>query len=211
MTLKVHEIFYSIQGESSFAGYPCVFIRLAGCNIRCSYCDAQEAITDINAKEFDVDDIILMVKRLGEKVSLVEITGGEPMLQAGIYELFNELLRLKFNVLLETNGTVDLKDVPKSIVKIMDIKCPSSGFAHCNNYKNLDYINENDEIKLVIADETDYSFAKDFIGNNTLKTKKIIFSPVENRFSAKELAYNILKDHLNVRVGIQLHKVLNLK
>jgi 7-carboxy-7-deazaguanine synthase len=209
--LKVNDIFYSIQGESSYAGYPCLFIRLAGCNISCSYCDTKEAATGNNAKEMDIPDIISSIKKYGGDIYLVEITGGEPLMQDGVYELMNKLLNLKYTVLLETNGTLDLKNVPKKIIKIMDIKCPSSSFEKCNNYQNIDYINKNDEIKFVIGTEEDYNFAKQFIGQHNLKTQKIIFSPIENIFPAKDLAHIILQDRLNVRIGLQLHKILNLK
>ena len=211
--LKINDIFYSIQGESSFAGYPCFFVRLAGCNIKCPYCDTKEALTDINAKLFHISDIINEIITYGENIKLVEITGGEPLMQSGVYELINRLLNLKYTVLLETNGTLSLKNVPDKVVKIMDVKCPSSGFEDYNNYKNLNFINKNDELKFVIGSNEDYEFAKNFINanKNVINTEKIIFSPVENHFAPHILADKILFDKLNVRIGLQLHKILNLK
>ncbi len=214
--LKINDIFYSIQGESSFAGYPCFFMRLAGCNIKCSYCDTKEALTDKNAKLIHIGDIINEIIKYGENIKLVEITGGEPLIQGGVYELMNRLLNLKYTVLLETNGTLSLKNVPDKVVKIMDIKCPSSGFEDCNNYENLNFINKNDELKFIIGNTADYKFAKNFINVNRkiIKTEKIIFSAVdvaENKFSSHILAEKILSDRLNVKIGLQLHKFLDLK
>ncbi|MHB1679167.1 MAG: 7-carboxy-7-deazaguanine synthase QueE [bacterium] len=211
--LKINDIFYSIQGESSFAGYPCFFVRLAGCNIKCSYCDTKEALTDKNAKLIHTGDIINEIIKYGENIKLVEITGGEPLMQGGVYELMNKLLNLKYTVLLETNGTLSLKNVPDKVVKIMDIKCPSSGYEDYNNYENLNFINKNDELKFVIGSDDDYEFAKNFINinKNIIKTEKIIFSAIENQFPSHILAEKILFDRLNVRIGLQLHKILNLK
>jgi 7-carboxy-7-deazaguanine synthase len=211
--LKINDIFYSIQGESSFAGYPCFFVRLAGCNIKCSYCDTKEALIDINAKLFHIGDIVNEIIAYGENIKLVEITGGEPLMQDGVYGLMNRLLNLEYTVLLETNGTLSLKNVPDKVVKIMDIKCPSSGFEDYNNYENLNFINKNDELKFVIGSNEDYEFAKNFItaNKNVINTEKIIFSPVENHFAPHILAEKILFDKLNVRIGLQLHKILNLR
>ncbi len=209
--LFINDIFYSIQGESSFAGYPCKFIRLAGCNIKCSYCDTKEALITENSKKLDISEIINDLHKIGRKIRLVEITGGEPLIQEAVYDLFDELIKFNYLVLLETNGTLDLRNVPKKVIKIVDIKCPSSDFSHKNDYKNLDYITAIDELKFVIATNEDYDFAKDFLKTKDLRTKKIIFSAVEAVMSSKDLALKILKDELNVRLGIQLHKVLQLK
>lgn len=209
--LFINDIFYSIQGESSFAGYPCVFIRLAGCNLKCSYCDAKDALTNANSKKMNIPDIIKAIYETGGKIRLVEITGGEPLIQEDVYNLFGELIKLNYLVLLETNGTVNLIKVPKEVVKIVDIKCPSSNFADKNNYKNLGCINANDELKFVIGTEEDYIFAKYFLMNHSIKTTKIIFSAVEGLMPAKDLALRILSDKLNVRLGVQIHKLLHLK
>ena len=209
--LFVNDIFYSIQGESSFAGYPCKFVRLAGCNLKCSYCDTEEALTTENSRKLSVSEIVNDLSKIGGKIRLVEITGGEPLIQEAVYGLFDELIKLNYTVLLETNGSIDLKSVPVKVIKIVDIKCPSSGFSHKNNYKNLDYITAIDELKFVIGTDEDYEFAKDFLKTGDLRTKKIIFSAVEAVMSSTDLALKILKDELNVRLGIQLHKVLRLK
>ena len=214
--LKVNDIFYSIQGESLFAGFPCFFVRLAGCNIRCPYCDTKEALTDTNAKSMHIGDIMTEIIKYGENVKLVEITGGEPLIQKGVYELMKRFLNLKYTVLVETNGTLSLKSIPDKVVKIMDIKCPSSGYANYNNFENLNYINKNDELKFIIGNTEDYEFAKNFINVNRkiIKTEKIIFSAVdvaENQFSPHILAEKILSDRLNVKIGLQLHKFLDLK
>ena len=210
--LYVNDIFYSIQGESSFAGYPCKFIRLAGCNLKCGYCDTKEALTLANSKRLSIKEIIgALNNKGGGKVNLVEITGGEPLLQEEVYGLFGELIRLNYSVLLETNGTINLSDVPEKVVKIVDVKCPSSGFSREFQYENLKYIEEYDEIKFVIGTGEDYDFAKDFLKKNKIKTNRIIFSAVGDAMSSKELALKILKDELNVRLGIQLHKILRLK
>ena len=209
--LFVNDIFYSIQGESSFAGYPCKFVRLAGCNLKCSYCDTEEALTTENSRKLAVSEIVNDLSKIGGKIRLVEITGGEPLIQEAVYGLFDELIKLNYTVLLETNGSIDLKSVPGHVIKIVDIKCPSSGFSHKNNYKNLDYITATDELKFVIGTEDDYAFAKDFLKNNLIKTSKIIFSAAFAAMSSKDLALKILKDELNVRLGVQLHKVLQLK
>jgi 7-carboxy-7-deazaguanine synthase len=209
--LYVNDIFYSIQGESSFAGYPCKFIRLAGCNLKCGYCDTKEALTLANSNKLSIKEIISALDYKGGKINLVEITGGEPLLQEEVYGLFGELIKLNYSVLLETNGTINLSDVPKKVIKIVDVKCPSSGFSGEFQYENLKYIEECDEVKFVIGTGEDYDFAKDFLKTNKMKTNKTIFSAVKDAMPSKELALKILKDELNVRLGIQLHKILQLK
>ena len=213
--LYVNDIFYSIQGESSFAGYPCKFIRLAGCNLKCSYCDTKESLDIKNSKHLSIGEIISSLYSIGggNNIKLLEITGGEPLLQEDIFNLFEELIKLSYHILLETNGTKSLKKVNKKVVKIVDVKCPSSGFSKEFNYENLQYIGISDEIKFVIGTEEDYDFAKDFLKANKIKTDKLIFSAVEfeGSISSKELAEKILKDGLRVRLGIQLHKILCLK
>ncbi|MHB8232454.1 MAG: 7-carboxy-7-deazaguanine synthase QueE [bacterium] len=209
--LYVNDIFYSIQGESSFSGYPCKFIRLAGCNLKCSYCDTKEALTSVNSKKLSIKDIIGALDNKGGKINLILITGGEPLLQEDVYGLLGELVKLNYSVLLETNGTINLANVPEKVIKIVDVKCPSSGFSTEFFNENLKYITENDEVKFVIGTDKDYDFAKDFLKTNKLKTNKIIFSAVEDVMPSKELALKILEDELNVRLGIQLHKILRLK
>ncbi len=209
--LLVNDIFYSIQGESSFAGYPCVFVRLGGCNLKCSYCDTKDALIGVNSINMDISDIIKKINEIGGKTRLIEITGGEPLIQEGVYKLFSELIALNYLVLLETNGTINLRKVPEEVVKIVDIKCPSSNFCDKNNYKNIDYITANDELKFVIGTEEDYIFAKYFLKKHFIKTQKVIFSTVDILMTAKDLAMMILRDKLNVRLGVQIHKLLKLK
>lgn len=209
--LYVKDIFYSIQGESSFAGYSCKFIRLAGCNLKCSYCDTNDALNMAKSKKLSINEIIGTLNNMGGKINLVEITGGEPLLQDEVYCLFSALIKFKYSLLLETNGTINLSDVPKKVIKVVDVKCPSSGFSGKFKYDNLKYIEKSDELKFVIGTKEDYDFAKDFLKKNKIKTNKIIFSPIEDVMSSKELALKILKDELNVRIGLQLHKILHLK
>lgn len=210
--LYVNDIFYSIQGESSFAGYPCKFIRLAGCNLKCGYCDTKEALDIKNSKQLSINEIKSVLNNIGSgNIRLVEITGGEPMLQEEVFDLFNELIELNYSVLLETNGTISLKNIGEAVIKIIDVKCPSSGFSKEFNYENLKYIGRSDEVKFVIGTDDDYDFAKDFLKINKINTDKLIFSAVESSMSSNELAEKILKDGLNVRLGIQLHKILRLK
>ena len=211
--LYVNDIFYSIQGESSFAGYPCKFVRLAGCNLKCGYCDTKEALDIKNSSLLSIGEIISALYSIGggNNIRLIEITGGEPMLQKEAFDLLGELIKLNYFVLLETNGTISLKKVHKKVVKIIDVKCPSSGFSKEFNYENLKYIGVSDEVKFVMGTKEDYDFAKDFLRINKINTNKLIFSPVEGSMSSKELAEKILKDGLNVRLGIQMHKVLRLK
>ncbi len=210
--LNVSDIFYSIQGESSFAGYPCKFIRLAGCNLKCSYCDTKEGLDIERSKRLSIQEILAVLRDTGNiNIKLIEITGGEPMIQDSVYGLFDELGKLGYRTLLETNGTIDLRKVDKEIIKIVDVKCPSSGFGENFNFENLKYINKYDEIKFVIGNYDDYVFAKDFIKLNKLKAVKLIFSAVANSLSLSELAGWILSDGLNVRLGLQIHKIVGLK
>ena len=211
--LYVNDIFYSIQGESSFAGYPCKFVRLAGCNLKCGYCDTKDALDIRNSSLLSIGEIISSLYSIGgsNNVKLAEITGGEPLLQEEAFDLFGELIKLNYIVLLETNGTISLKKVHKKVIKIIDVKCPSSGFSKEFNYENLKYISMSDEVKFVIGTDEDYDFAKDFLKINKINTGKLIFSAAEGSMNSKELAEKILKDGLNVRLGIQLHKILRLK
>ncbi|MDA8298818.1 MAG: 4Fe-4S cluster-binding domain-containing protein [Deltaproteobacteria bacterium] len=210
--LYVNDIFYSIQGESSYSGYPCKFIRLAGCNLKCGYCDTQEALDTKNSKQFGINDIIKSACGSGPAgIKLIEITGGEPMMQNESLELMNKLIELKYTVLLETNGTISLKKVHHSVIKIIDVKCPSSGHSKEFFFENLKYIGRNDEIKFVIGSKDDYDYAKNFITEYSLYSLKLIFSPVEGAVSHGEIAGKILNDGLNVRLGVQLHKIIGLK
>lgn len=201
----VNEIFHSIQGESSFAGRPCVFVRLTGCNLRCSYCDTRYAYDEGDA--YEITAIMEIIRSY--KCNLVEITGGEPLIQEETPALANALIAAGFHVLLETNGSLDINKVTTACSRIVDIKCPSSGEHTKNDSENLSRLFENDELKFVIGDRTDYEFAR-----NLLKTHKTVyprkgkihFSPVYAKMRPEILAHWILEDCLDVRLQLQLHK-----
>ncbi|MEE8573988.1 MAG: radical SAM protein, partial [Thermodesulfobacteriota bacterium] len=159
--MLIKEIFLSLQGESTHAGLPCTFIRLAGCNLDCHWCDTPGARASSDGSELSIEEITAKVKELD--CSLVEITGGEPLLQDGVNELISSLLKAGRKVILETNGTVSLAGIDRRVIKIVDVKCPSSGHGGSFELKNLDHLTPADEIKFVIADKNDYEYAKEFI------------------------------------------------
>ena len=203
--LTVNEIFKSIQGESSFTGLPCIFIRLTGCNLRCTWCDTEYAFYE--GKPKSVQDIMNAIEPLG--VSLVEITGGEPLLQDEVYDLMNALLEKKFQVLVETGGGVSVEKVPERVIKILDVKCPGSGEASKNLWDNLDHLNPADEVKFVLADRADYEWSREVLDRTHIHNKvKVLFSPVYDKLDLKELAAWVLEDNLRVRMQTQLHKVI---
>lgn len=203
--MLVSEIFRSIQGESTHMGLSCVFIRLAGCNLTCGWCDTAYAQSGDKAKKFTIDQIVKEVKKY--KCSLLEITGGEPLVQDEARPLAVRLLDAGYKVLLETNGTVCLSKLDSRLIKIVDVKCPSSGHAGSFLMDNLRHITDDDEVKFVIADRRDYEYAKRFI-HECVKdiTMKVLFAPVASRLKPKELAEWILRDGLQVRLQIQMHK-----
>lgn len=203
--MKVTEIYKSLQGESYFSGFPCIFVRTAGCNLRCSYCDTKYAYKQ--GKILSVPVILSKIKKY--KIKLVEITGGEPLLQNDLSFLTDRLLKDGYFVLIETNGSLDISFLPQKATKIMDIKCPGSNMDKKNYWRNINYLTKNDEIKFVISDIFDYNWAKRKIKDYSLDKKtKISFSPASESLPPKELADWILKDELNVRFQIQLHKIL---
>jgi 7-carboxy-7-deazaguanine synthase len=205
--LKVNEIFYSIQGESSHAGRPCVFVRLTGCNLRCSYCDTRYAYEE--GEDLDIGEIINRVT--SHRCALVEITGGEPLIQKDTPLLIQKLLDIGFEVLLETNGSMDIGAIDDRCVKILDIKCPSSGEANKNDIGNLKRLQTKDEIKFVIGNREDYDYAKNIlslINRATGDSKPPLFSPVYGKMNPELLARWIRADHLDVRMQIQLHKII---
>jgi 7-carboxy-7-deazaguanine synthase len=205
MSLQVCEIFYSIQGESTCAGCPCVFIRLAGCNLRCSYCDTVYAQT--GGTEYAVEDIIAAVSQY--PCRLVAITGGEPLLQKHTPQLAAELLNRGFSVLLETNGTIACDALDSRCVKIVDVKCPASGEAHRFNPAVLDSLSPRDELKFVLSDRVDYEFARDFLNRlSGISLAAVHFSPVMAALAPCELAAWILADGLHVRCALQLHRLI---
>jgi len=207
LALKVNEIFYSIQGESSYAGRACVFIRLTGCNLRCTYCDTTYAYEE--GEELEIGAIIDRVASY--QCPLVEITGGEPLIQEETPSLIRRLLQRGYEVLLETNGTRDISQVDDRCVKIVDIKCPTSGEAEKNNLINVSRLTHRDEIKFVIGGREDYEYAKKILNLINLKPSrmdKVFFSPVFGAVEPSVLAEWILKDRLNVRLQLQLHKYI---
>jgi len=206
MPLTVNEIFYSIQGESSFAGFPCIFVRLSGCNLRCTYCDTRYAYNRGTVMQHE--DILRAVAAY--PCTLVEITGGEPLLQEETPLLIQQLLDRQYRVLLETNGTIDCSGIDPRCIKIMDIKCPSSGAAEQNRLENLSCLTRQDEIKFVIATREDYEFARAMLPRirKVCASNMIHFSPVREAVNPAVLAEWILEDGLPVRLHLQLHKLL---
>jgi 7-carboxy-7-deazaguanine synthase len=215
--MQITEIYASIQGESSFAGLPCIFVRLTGCNLRCSWCDSE--YTFHGGRRMPADEVMAEVERLAP-VRLVEITGGEPMLQAReLVPLMQRLLDSGYTVLLETSGERPLGEVPREVIKIADVKCPHSGAADTFRMENLDALTSRDEVKFVITDRADYEFARDFTREHELaeRVAHVIFSPAFRKDAVGRTAENamldprqltkwILADGLNVRLGLQLHK-----
>ncbi len=202
--MLVSEIFLSIQGESTYAGLPCIFIRLAVCNLSCTWCDTPYAQTIDGSSELEINDIVNEVKRYNCR--LVEITGGEPLVQAETIALVKRLLDDGFKVLIETNGSVSLASLDRRAVKIVDVKCPSSGHWGTFLLKNLDFITAEDEVKFVIGDRNDYDCAKQFLSEYVKdRTMKVLFAPVRPALEPRMLADWILKDSLKVRLQLQLH------
>ena len=203
--LAVNEIFHSIQGESTHAGRPCVFVRLSGCNLRCVWCDTAYAFDE--GRAMSIDEILAEVRRYD--CELVEVTGGEPLLQAEAIPLMRALLAEGLEVLLETGGSLPIRDVPRGVRRIVDVKCPGSGEASRNLWENLGGLRKGDELKFVIADREDYLWAVETIRARRLAGRvPLLFSPVHGRLDPATLGRWVLADRLPVRVQIQLHKVL---
>lgn len=203
--LKVNEIYYSVQGESTFTGLPCVFVRLTYCNLRCTYCDTEYAFYD--GEDLTIEQIIKKVKKFG--CNLVEVTGGEPLMQEESYLLLHQLCENGFEVLLETGGSLPIKEVDKKVKIIMDLKCPSSGMMKKNLYDNLDYLKNTDELKFVIGNKEDYNWSKKIIEENNMLGKcEILFSTVFEELKPEKLVGWILKDNLKVRFQLQAHKYI---
>jgi 7-carboxy-7-deazaguanine synthase len=218
--MQIIEIYRSIQGESSFAGVPCIFVRLAACNLRCTWCDSEYTFT--GGKKMSADEVEQEVLRLAPG-GLVEFTGGEPMLQEReLIPLMDHLLKRGYTLLLETSGERPLENVPPAVHKIVDVKCPGSGEGGTFRMSNLAAITDDDEVKFVLADRADYEFARDFIRQHGLeqKARAVLFSPVFLKQPSRErdtsncqldprlLAEWILEDNLNVRLGLQIHKFI---
>ena len=203
--MRVTEIFHSIQGESSFAGRLCVFVRTTGCNLRCVWCDTEYSFH--GGRDMTVGEILAEVRRLGGGCRLVELTGGEPLLQKEIGDLASALLEDGYTVLCETSGSVPVDRVPAAVVKIVDFKCPGSGEEASNDWDNLELLDPGrDELKFVIADRADYDWAVDQVRRRDLDRFVVHFSPEFEGMDARELAEWILRDGLPVRLQLQLHK-----
>ncbi len=204
--LKVNEIYYSVQGESAAAGLPCVFVRLTYCNLRCNYCDTEYAFYD--GKDMHISEVISEINKYDCK--LVEITGGEPLVQMGeCLDLMNQLCNEGFTVLIETGGSLQIQNIDSRVKIIMDLKCPSSGMEKKNLYENIDYIKPTDELKFVIGSREDYDWAKEIILKYSLDGKcEILFSVVFGKLEPVQLVNWILEDKLNVRFQIQMHKFI---
>lgn len=205
LTLKINEIYYSLQGESTHSGRPCIFIRLTYCNLRCTYCDTEYAFYE--GKEMNLSEILDEVKRY--HCNLVEITGGEPLIQKNVLPLMQMLCDHDFEVLLETAGHMDISAIDPRVKKIMDIKCPSSGESKKTLWKNIDFLKMGDEIKFVVGTQEDFKFSRQIIEKYELPSRcQILISPVFDKISNQEIAEWILQNHLPVRMQIQLHKVI---
>ena len=204
-SLRITEIFYSLQGESNTVGIPTVFIRLTGCPLRCVYCDTAYAFT--GGKKLSINDIITEAEQYN--TPFITVTGGEPLAQPGCTELLTELLNKNFKVSLETSGAIDISNVDQRTVKVMDLKTPSSGELNKNLYENIQYLNSKDQVKFVIGTDEDYNWSKAILTEYALSDRcEILFSPVMGLQNPTELAEKILRDRLPVRFQIQLHKLL---
>ncbi|HRN28061.1 MAG TPA: radical SAM protein [Ignavibacteriaceae bacterium] len=204
--LKVNEIYYSVQGESTAAGLPCVFVRLTFCNLRCSYCDTEYAFYD--GKDLSISEIIDEIKKYDCK--LVEVTGGEPLVQMDeCLDLMKQLCDGGFEVLIETGGSLSIKNIDPQVKVIMDLKCPSSGMEKKNLYENINFLKPTDELKFVIGNREDYDWTKEIISKFSLDKKcEILFSVVFKKLESVQLVNWILEDKLKVRFQLQMHKFI---
>jgi len=203
--LTVNEIFYSIQGESTFAGRPCVFVRLTACDLRCSWCDTPYAFFE--GRKRALAEVLADVDRF--KCHLIEITGGEPLLQEGVYPLMDELLARGHTVMLETGGHRPIGRVPRAVVKVVDIKCPGSGESDKTDWTNLDVLAPHDQIKFVIKDRVDYEFALDALRHRLAgRCATVLFSPVHGVLDPRTLSEWMLADRAEARLQPQLHKLI---
>ena len=204
--LTVNEIFHSIQGESTHAGRPCVFVRLTACDLRCTWCDTAYAFHE--GRKMSVDEVVDRVRSYG--CDLVEITGGEPLLQKEVHPLMQRLLDDGRTVMIETGGHLSVDAVPAAVIRVIDVKCPGSGEAEKNHWANLERLRPTDEIKFVIKDRADYDYARAIVTRHVLASRcnAVLFSPVHGVQDARALAEWVLADRLPVRVQLQTHKFI---
>ena len=203
MSLKINEIYYSIQGESSHSGRPCIFIRLTYCNLRCTYCDTEYAFYE--GSNMTIDEILKYIKKWN--CNLVEVTGGEPLFQKECINLLNALINKSYEVLLETGGSLPIENVPKNVIKIVDFKCPSSGMEKKNLWSIVKDLQVHDEIKFVIGNKKDFEWSKNIINKYSLNDIcTLFFSPVYGKLKPDQLVDWILNDNINVRMQLQMHK-----
>ncbi len=204
--MRINEIFYSIQGESSFAGCPCAFIRLTACDLRCTYCDTEYAFHE--GREMSIPEILKAIESYPARLALV--TGGEPMIQSSVHDLMRALLARDYTVCLETGGHRSLKDVDHRVHKIMDLKCPSSGMADRNDFENIRYLTRDDEVKFVVGDRPDFEWACEATRRFDLPARvgTVLFSPVYGALPYHRLASWVLDCGLPVRMQVQLHKII---
>ena len=204
--LTIHEIYVSVQGESTHVGRPCVFVRLTACDLRCRWCDTPYAFT--GGRKVSIDEVVAEVE--SHRTPLVEITGGEPLLQRDVYPLMERLLERGHEVMLETGGHVPLDDVPEPVIAIVDVKCPGSGEAGRMHWPNLEQLSPHDEVKFVIADRADFDYAADVTARHQLEKRAaaVLFSPVHGELDPATLTQWILDAHLPVRLQIQAHKYI---
>ena len=203
--MKINEIFKSIQGETSYAGLPCAFVRVTGCNLRCNYCDTTYAYEE--GKEMSLSTILECIARL--KTKIVCVTGGEPLSNNDTPLLLEELLVKNYTVLVETNGSYDIQTIPQEVIKIMDIKCPDSNMSHLMNWQNIKYLTKFDEVKFVLSSRKDYDWTKAVIYKyNLSEVANILIGTVFGAISPKMVVQWILEDNLDVRFQLQLHKYI---
>ena len=204
--LTINEIFYSIQGESTYAGRPCVFVRLSACDLRCRWCDTPYAFS--GGRRMSVEEVVAEV--VSHPCDLVEVTGGEPLLQDEVYPLMARLVEAGRTVLLETGGHLSVEHVPTGVIKVIDVKCPASGEGERNHWANLDLLQRQDEVKFVIQDRADYEFARGVVTSRALagRCAAVLFSPVHGVLDPQDVARWILEDGLPVRLQLQLHKYI---
>ena len=203
--LLIHEIYTSVQGESSYAGLPCTFIRTSVCHLRCNYCDTPHAFTQ--GGPMSLDEIMAQVKELG--VNLVEVTGGEPLLQENVHPLMTQLCDEGYQVLIETSGACDISSVDSRVVQIMDLKTPSSGEVEANLWSNIDHLRSKDEVKFVIGDREDYDWCKRVMEQHDLSSKcTLLMGTIFGRLEPQRLVDWIVQDRLAVRMQLQMHKYI---